>query len=83
MATHQSAPAAVIAAFEHVRAVHPEVVSVTFDREDEECGGFWVYEDENGRAPSFDARVDVSLLEDALDAAWEAWMLPATFKPTA
>lgn len=73
-------PAAVAAALAHVQLHHPDVVKVTFAQEDAQCGGFWTYQRADGSTPTFDAAIDVSLLEDALDAAWEADTFPVTYE---
>lgn len=73
-------PLAVDAALRHVRQYHPEVDRVTFAYRDEDCGGFWIYQGAKGEKPSFVPEVNVSLLEDAIDAAYEdgrEW--PATY----
>lgn len=58
-----SAPIAVQTAFAHVRALFPDVTSVSYDEE-----LHWLFETAAGDAPSFDGAVDVGLLEDAADA---------------
>lgn len=72
-------PTAIIEAFNNVREHHPEVVRVVFFFEDEHCGGQWLYESADGSAPTFGPDVDVSLLEAALDAAYEHRSFPAIY----
>ncbi|WOF44309.1 hypothetical protein KNJ79_05100 [Sphingopyxis indica] len=72
-------PASIAIALRHVREHHPDVVGVTFAQEDPQHGGFWQYQTLDGRVPAFGPEIDVSLLEDALDAAWEDRTFPATY----
>lgn len=72
-------PPAIAAALAHVREHHPDVVSVTFAQEDAQCGGFWTYRTASGEHPTFGPEIDVGLLEEALDAAWEHRTFPATY----
>lgn len=74
-----NAPAEIIKALAHVREHHPDVVQVTFDREDDLCGGFWTYATADGRTAVFGPEIDVHLLEQALDAAWEDHPFPAVY----
>ena len=72
-------PEQIVKALQHVRKHHPDVVRVVFDKENAECGGFWRYENEAGGALVFGPEIDVYLLEQALDAAWEDRPFPATY----
>lgn len=59
----QAVPSAVKIAFEHVKALHPNVTQAVFDKD--LC---WIYSDSAGNAPSFTSVVNLGLLEDAADA---------------
>ena len=75
-------PAPIEKALRHVQSHYPAVTSVTFDQEDKDCGGFWAYRDANGNSPHFDHRIDVGILEDAIDAAYEDKGFPTTYELT-
>lgn len=79
MTISEQTPAKVVAALTHVCLHHLNVTSVIFAQENPECGGFWEYVTADGEAPTFGPEIDVSLLEDALDAAWEDRTFPATY----
>lgn len=72
-------PPKVAEALLHVRSVFPEITKVTFDANEDLEGGFWIYETASGEAPPFNDLVDVSLLEEALDAAWEEGLFPLQY----
>jgi len=71
MSRLSEAPDAVAAAFNHVRSIYPNVVKVEFASD-----LTWLYTEQDGKAPIFDSRIDVSLLEDALDSVRH---LPVTY----
>jgi len=64
-------PVKVKEAFIHIREFHPNVVKVAFDKH-----GQWKYTDSNSKAPKFDDRIDVGILEDASDSVTK---LPCVF----
>lgn len=72
-------PSKIAAALAHVHALLPEIVRVTYDADDDSPAGFWKYETIQGEVLAFPASVDVGLLEDALDEAWEAAPWPVTY----
>lgn len=70
---------AVLKALQHVRESHPEVDHVTFRNEDDMPGGWWEYSSAGGGVPKFGTEIQTSLLEEALDQAWEESTFPLTY----
>lgn len=50
-------------ALEHVRQFYPQVVMVVYS-----CDQRWLFMDEDFAAPTFDGRINVSILEEAADS---------------
>jgi hypothetical protein len=73
-------PKEIQTALQHVKIHHPKITKVTFAQEDDEHGGFWQYADANGETPTFGPEIDVSILEEALDVAWDDRTFPATYE---
>jgi hypothetical protein len=67
-------PAAVAAAFKHVRDKHPEVCQVFFGFD-----GRWQYMDADFNTPSFGEDIDTGILEDAAVAAEHANGVPCAY----
>jgi hypothetical protein len=61
-----SIPSPVKKAFNHVKSFHPEVTMVVFNKY-----GQWQFMDDNFDAPTFNEKIDMSLLEDACDSVIE------------
>lgn len=72
------APPKVREAFAHVRAAFPQVSEVIYVIDDDGFDG-WRYTSASEMMPTFDDRIQVSLLEDALDEAWEHHTFPVRF----
>lgn len=53
----------IIAAFKHVKSVFPDVVMVVYNKDMR-----WLYMDSNFDAPEFNYKIDVSILEDAVES---------------
>lgn len=64
-------PKAIRNAFKHVRQFHPEITMLVLDKH-----GRWHFMDEDGKSPKFNKKIDVSILQDAVDTVSD---LPAFF----
>jgi len=53
----------IIKALKHVQSVYPQVCMVVFSKDSK-----WQYMDEDFNAPVFDDRIDVGILEEAVDS---------------
>lgn len=62
-------------ALAHIASIHPEVVSVVYDRDLR-----WHYRTAQGTAPKFNKSEDIGLLEDAADEAYERCFIGKTIE---
>lgn len=70
-----NAPDTVIKALNHVREHHPEVTTVVF------LGGqVWLYMDDYGTTPKFEANINDNILNEALDGAYQHLGLPCVYR---
>ena len=65
MSTYTYIPDAVLKAFVHVQSHFPNLKKVEYNSD-----GHWKYINSDGSTPSFDDKIDVSLLESASDSAY-------------
>lgn len=67
-------PKKLVKAFAHVSQYYPNVCFVVFNPE-----GRWQYMDENFKAPIFDGKINVSILEEAADEVDNLYSFPCAF----
>lgn len=68
-------PEPVKKALDHVRNFNPEVTQVNYH-----ANGIWVFMDNDLKAPIFDDRIDVGILDDAADFVSDNYDLPIIFE---